>query len=298
MNMRLSIPSAPSPTIVQLKQGSPEWLDYRRTMRNASETAAVLGASPWMTPYQLWLLKTGRAQPKVTAAMQHGTDMEATAREAYERLTGIVMQPLVMRDGPYSASLDGCTLDGDLILEIKCPYKGQASALWNDAVVGKTPEHYMLQVMHQLMVSGAKSAHLYVFDGASAQLLEIQPDEAVMQRIRDGWDAFQVYLDTDTPPPLTDADTVVRDDLAWVEAAQGFAQAKRASDLADEAVAMVRESLLALAKHPKEQGAGVLVTRYWKAGNVDYKRVPELKGINLDAYRGKLREEVRVTTMV
>ncbi|MBK9440817.1 MAG: YqaJ viral recombinase family protein [Comamonadaceae bacterium] len=293
MNALTSMPTIP--TVVQLKQGSQAWLDYRRTMRNASETAAVLGVSPWCTPYQLWLLKTGRAETKVTAAMQHGTDMEATAREAYERVTGIVMQPLVMRDGPYSASLDGCALDGDLILEIKCPYKGQASALWNDAVAGRTPEYYMLQVMHQLMVSGATFAHLYVFDGANAQLLEIQRDESVMQRIRDGWDAFQVYLDTDTPPPLTDADVVQRDDAGWVAAAAAFTSAKLAADLADQAVATARDALVAPAKHPKEQGAGVSVTRYWKAGAVNYKAVPELKGVNLEKFRGKLREEVRVT---
>jgi hypothetical protein len=37
------------------------------------------------------------------------------------------------------------------------------------------------------------------------------------------------------------------------------------------------------------------VTRFWKQGNVDYKRVPELQGVNLDPYRGKAREEVRVS---
>ena len=37
------------------------------------------------------------------------------------------------------------------------------------------------------------------------------------------------------------------------------------------------------------------VTRYWKPGNVDYKRVVELKGVDLELYRGKGREEVRVT---
>jgi predicted phage-related endonuclease len=69
--------------IVLLAQGSQAWLDYRLKMRNASETAAVLGESPWMTPYQLWLLKTGRSTTKATAAMQHGTDMEPAARAAY-----------------------------------------------------------------------------------------------------------------------------------------------------------------------------------------------------------------------
>ena len=36
------------------------------------------------------------------------------------------------------------------------------------------------------------------------------------------------------------------------------------------------------------------MTRYWKAGNVDYKRVPALTGLDLALYRGKAREEVRV----
>jgi hypothetical protein len=42
----------------------------------------------------------------------------------------------------------------------------------------------------------------------------------------------------------------------------------------------------------------VSVTRYWKAGNVDYKRVVELKGVDLERYRGKGREEVRVSAMM
>jgi hypothetical protein len=39
----------------------------------------------------------------------------------------------------------------------------------------------------------------------------------------------------------------------------------------------------------------VSVTRFWKAGNVDYKKVVELKGIDLEAYRGTAREEVRLS---
>jgi hypothetical protein len=53
---------------------------------------------------------------------------------------------------------------------------------------------------------------------------------------------------------------------------------------------------VALAGHPREQGAGVCVTRFWKAGAVDYKRVVELRGVVIEQYRGKGREEVRVTT--
>jgi hypothetical protein len=38
-------------------------------------------------------------------------------------------------------------------------------------------------------------------------------------------------------------------------------------------------------------------TRFLKAGSVDYKKVVELKGVDLEKYRGNAREEVRVTAM-
>jgi putative phage-type endonuclease len=126
-------------TIVKLVQGSPEWHEHRQHHRNASETPAVLGLSPWTTPYQLWQIKTGRTpQPDITAAMAHGTQMEPLAREAYEKLTGHVMQPLVLVDGEYSASLDGITLDGMLVLEVKCP-KSKESKILSEAKAGRVP---------------------------------------------------------------------------------------------------------------------------------------------------------------
>lgn len=295
MNAIVSIPSHSCAKIIHLAQGSPEWLAYRLAKRNTSESAAVLGLSPWTTPYQLWLQKTGRSTQAVSFVMQRGTDLEPAARLAYEKQIGLVMQPLVLEAGAYSASLDGMTLEGDLILEIKCPMRGSRSDLWQDVSAGVVPEQYLVQVHHQLMVSGAAQAHLWVFDSHRGVLHAVERDDGWMQRIRDGWDSFQPFLDGDTPPPLSDADTVVRSDAAWAQAAGSYARAKKVAEGAAEALEQARQGLVALAQHPREHGAGFSVTRYWKTGNVDYKRVKELRGVNLDAYRGKAREEVRVT---
>lgn len=284
-----------SAAIVQLVQGSPEWLAYRLSRRNASESAAVLGLSPWMTPYQLWLSKTGRMETRVTHAMQRGTELEPLARGAYEDQTGLVMQPLVLEADGYSASLDGMTLEGDLILEIKCPLRGTRSELWQDVLEGKVPEHYLVQVQHQLMVCGAALAHLWVYDGHQGILHAIERDEDLMAHICAGWDAFQPFMDNDTPPPLTEADTAIRNDTAWTQAATAYTEAKRQADEMGDRLEAARQSLLALAQHPKESGGGVSVTRYWKQGNVDYKRIPALQGLDLSPYRGKARQEVRVT---
>src|SRR5688572_26265226 len=144
--------------ILKLVQGTPEWLEHRRQYRNASETPAVMGVSPWVTPYQLWLERTGRAQPKVNAAMIRGAELEAAARAAYERLTGNFVEPLVMVDGEYSASLDGITLDGQTVLEVKAPFQGRSSQAWQCATAGEVPEPYFYQLQHQLMVAGASVA--------------------------------------------------------------------------------------------------------------------------------------------
>ena len=86
-----------------------------------------------------------------------------------------------------------------------------------------------------------------------------------------------------------------RDDEVWAKAAQAFAAAKQAAQVSDETLESARVALVALARHPRETGGGVAVTRFWKTGSVDYKKVVELKGVDLERYRGKAREEVRVT---
>lgn len=284
-----------SAQVIQIVQGTPEWHAHRRGLRNASETPAVLGISPWMTPYQLWLAKTGRSTPEPNEAMRRGTSLEPLARHAYEVETGHVMQPLVLQDGEYAASLDGVTLDGELIVEIKCPYKGQASSLWQAIEAGEVPEHYRMQVQHQLMVSGAALAHLWVFDGKVGLLREIKPEPQAVEVIRAGWGAFVPYLVGDTPPPLGERDTRERKDAAWQQAAAAFLTVKREADDAASRLEAARTALAGLASHPKEVGAGVAVTRFWKAGSVDYKKVPQLKAVDLAAYRGPAREEVRVS---
>jgi putative phage-type endonuclease len=281
--------------ILKVVQGSNEWHAHRAEHRNASETPAVLGVSPWVTPYQLWLQRTGRAVTEVNPAMVRGTQLEPAAREAYERLTGNVMEPLVLVEGDYSASLDGITLDGALILEIKCPFNGRESDLWKDATRGNLPEHYRWQVQHQLMVAGAALAHVYVFDGTQGILVEEKPRRDDWRVIAEGWDDFMRLIAEDKAPPFGDRDTVQRTDAEWTMAAKTFVAAKEAVEAATARLEAARSALTGLTSHTSEKGAGVAVARFWKAGSIDYKQVPELAGVDLEKYRAPSREEVRVS---
>ncbi|MFO1413350.1 MAG: YqaJ viral recombinase family protein [Burkholderiales bacterium] len=284
-------------TIVKLVQGTPEWHEHRRKHRNASETPAVLGVSPWQTAYQLWTIKTGRApQPEVTAAMAHGTKLEPIAREAYELQTGHLMEPLVLVDGDYSASLDGMTLDGRLILEIKCP-KSRDSKLMAEAKAGRVPVYVYWQIQTQLFVSHAELAHLFVYDGTGGILLEQRPEAAAWDTICQDWDQFMRHVRDDQAPPLTERDTLLRSDEAWVSAAQEYLASKRHADEAAAALDVSKLRLMSLAKHTSEQGGGVAVTRYWKSGVIDYKKIPELTDVDLDRYRALGRDETRITVL-
>lgn len=285
------------PKIITLVQGSPEWHAHRAVHRNASEAAAVMGENPWMTPYQLWMIRTKRAIQPITPPMRHGTQLEPSARAAYEALTGNVVQPLVLVSEQYSASLDGLTLDGRLMIEIKCPYTGRKSALWKEASEASVPRHYWWQLQHQLMVSEAEEAHFFVFDGTGGLLNTVHPDKSAWRALREAWDRFMSCLRHDIPPELTERDSQTRSDPEWVQAAESYLSLKEASDNLDTELETAKARLIALAEHPSVSGAGVKVTRFWKQGTVDYKRVPALQGVDLDSYRGKGRLEVRVNVV-
>jgi len=209
-------------------------------------------------------------------------------------MTGQIMEPLVLSAGEYSASLDGITLDSSLVLEIKCPMKGRESDLWQAVAAGTVPEYYGWQIEHQLMVSGAKLAHLWVFDGAEGLLIEVPAQPERWPEIRAAWDGFMKCLDTDTPPPLTDRDSRTREDLAWRDAAQKHLAARMQSEAAAAALDEAKAALVALTSHPSESGCGVSVTKFWKRGAVDYKKIPALKGLDLEEYRGASRMETRI----
>jgi putative phage-type endonuclease len=283
-------------TIVRMAQGSPEWHEHRRKYRNASETAVVLGLSPWLTPYQLWQVKLGLLVPEVTPAMRRGSELEPAARAAYERQTGRVMQPLVVVDGEYSASLDGMTFRGERIVEIKCPIRGKESTLWNTVGAGRLPEHYQVQVQHQLMVTKAEAADVFVFDGAEGILLEVASDANTWPRIHECWDKFAAFVTSKTAPPLSKGDVRERSDSDWNAAATHYLETKLFADQAQNALAEAKEILVALTSHTSETGGGVTVTRYWKQGAIEYRKIAELKALDLEQYRGAPREETRITT--
>lgn len=181
--------------IIDLEQGSQEWVAWRATKKMSSESSALLRCSPWTprNPYELWEVKSGRREVPVTPAMARGSALEATARALYEIERRDLMVPYVGEgEDEYAASLDGLSWDGTRILEVKCPWKGSASDLWARAARGHVPKHYQIQVQVELMVTGAEHCDFAVYAGDAHRLtiIEVRPDPAIQARIHAAWEAF------------------------------------------------------------------------------------------------------------
>src|SRR5262245_36014136 len=112
----------------ELQQGSIEWLTIRKTTLGGSEVACLMGASPFKNFQRLWEGRTGRfvEVPQNTDAMERGNRLEPVAREDYSKRFNRNVEQLCMRH-PHPdfefmwTSLDGITIERDLILEIKAP---------------------------------------------------------------------------------------------------------------------------------------------------------------------------------
>jgi hypothetical protein len=180
------------------------------------------------------------------------------------------------------------------LIKVKCPLSGRDSTLWKTVEAGRLPEHYQVQVQHQLMVTKAAVADVFVFDVANGILLEVAPDAGSWPRIHEAWDAFIRCVMEERAPPLTDRDTRARDDPDWLSAASKYLELRSAHDELSAKLDEAKTRPVGLASHTREQGGGLSVTRLWKRGNIDYKRVPVLATIDLELYRGATHEEIRV----
>lgn len=77
----------------------------------------------------------------------------------------------------------------------------------------------------------------------------------------------------------------VRDDAAWRRAAQKWIDTNAAAESAEAEAKKARAKLVALAGDASAEGAGVRVAYYFQGGGIDYGRIPELSGLDLDPYR-------------
>lgn len=178
--------------IINLTQGSKEWLEYRKNHRNASEIGAVMNVG-FIKPYELALQKFHNKECFVTQKMKNGIINEQLGRD-YLNKQGYNFKPYVLeweQNNAYSCSLDGFDIKKNVICEIKNSLHEKNYIKTNKKISDK----YYYQVQQQLMISGASKCIFCVINLNDSfeweyQTLEILPDEKAFNEICKAWDNF------------------------------------------------------------------------------------------------------------
>lgn len=181
-------------TIVALRQGTSEWLDWRNQGVGASDAPAIMGENPWKSAERLLREKLEDRRCPPNAAMARGTALEPVARRQFERLTGVNVAPaclLSTRSSWLRASVDGLARDGGTVVEIKC---GE-SVYRHSSTTRTVPGYYYGQLQHILAVTGLPEIDYFCFLPERPEVhLRIPRDDDYIERLLEIEAAFWAKL--------------------------------------------------------------------------------------------------------
>lgn len=191
------------------------WLKERRSGIGASDSAVVLGLSPFKTPYELWAEKVGvlEQEDEPNEAMEFGIRLEKPIGEAFEARTGRPVWPWeefkIVRHEKYPWMLctpdakqyygPGHDDDNDIgLLQIKTT-SAFNSREWEDG----PPLYYQVQVQHELFVTGWKWGSLVVLiGGQKLRYWDIEPNPAFIEALLPKLERFWRAVEEGDPPPV------------------------------------------------------------------------------------------------
>ena len=158
-------------TIVELKQGTRRWLEWRHQGIGASDAPTIMGENPWKSAPELLHEKCGPVRRAVqNEAMARGTRLEPEARRRYVARTGNNVKPACLQSvqhGWLRASVDGIVASGTAIVEIKC---GE-SVYRNTSRSRCVPDYYYGQLQHILAITGLASLDFWCYLPGRPELL-------------------------------------------------------------------------------------------------------------------------------
>jgi len=263
----------------------------RRDFIGASDVPIIMGESPWCTPLQLYEKKLGLLDQVVTTAMARGTQMEEEARQELCRLTGIEMQPHRMfsnRTPCMMANYDARGIFNQQICEIKCPV--------NPDYPEKVPEKYYGQLQSQMYVAQVEEMMYFTYHPLGSKLIWCAADPEYQKKMVDKVLEFHARLQQFDPPEPTDKDYDQRQDDVWNDLAEKYKYLLSTSKEMDRQLEECKASLIAQAKDRSTMGAGIKVCKMTRKGNIDYSKIIEIRGVDLEKYRKNTTNCWRITT--
>jgi len=264
--------------IIELEQGSQEWIEWRKGKVTASELPIIMGKSPWLSAYELWQQKLGFiGGMKDNYAMQRGRELEPIVRDLVNKDLKANFVPMVIEHDEIewaAASLDGIDEEIGAILEIKCPGLADHKL----AEEGKVPEKYRAQIQWQLFCSNMDHAYYasyYNPDRKSENPLEIfiveRDEEYMVQELMvKAADFYQCMIEM-IEPEMTPDDFVQITDPDFENSAREWKAANEMLKFYKEKEAFFKEKLIKHTDDSNCRGFGLKLQRVKREGSVDWK---------------------------
>ncbi|MDC8446064.1 MAG: YqaJ viral recombinase family protein [Nitrosomonas sp.] len=195
----------------------------RSSYIGSSDASAILGVSPWKSPFALYQEKIGEWKEEITTVKQKQFNrgkkfepmiLEILVEELEERGHDIEViatnERLRDTELPFLASESDMVLrvDGEVISAEAKSVNGFAAKLWGEPETDDFPIYYQCQTMHDLMVKRRNKCVVAALIGTDDLRIHwIERDEEIIQAIRskeiDFWDRIQRR---DPPEPTSPED--------------------------------------------------------------------------------------------
>lgn len=217
---------------------NPVWHELRRTAVTASEIAAVLGISPWESPFSLYWRKVNGWQTEATEGMSTGTRLEpaiadwwADTQDPHENLAVVraglyahpdrpwqlatpdrlICLPCPECDGAGTYASPGGRLTfvcpdcegkaGPLVALLECKWTGSWDG-WGDPGTDDIPVYYRAQGLQQADVLGVDEVHFAVLGPGGFRAYLVRRDERDLRVMRTAGEAFAARLAAEDPPDV------------------------------------------------------------------------------------------------
>lgn len=199
--------------------GTQEWLEARKFVAGrvpdivfgASDSGALLGVSPYVSPLDLYCRKLGLTDDDDNLAMAAGRALEPVVMDAYRKETGCEVEtglPMYFSSSiyPVAATPDGIRPDG-ILVEAKTTsgmrYKGDTADETEFGLEGtdQVPLEYLAQCQHQMFVMEAGIVEMPVlFDNRKLRIYRIERNETIIKQILDAAAEMADRIRNEDPP--------------------------------------------------------------------------------------------------
>lgn len=204
-----------------------EWLAARRDGIGASEIAAVLGISPWESPFSLYWRKVNGWAVDINDEMSAGTRAEPVIADWFaDQHPEFVAYPsglyasrerpwqlatpdrLVLtecehwRDDPHSSYPCAACHHREPVALVECKYVVHGWDGWGEPGTDEIPVHYRAQGLWQADVMGVDEVYFAAWHGATFREYLVRRDETDLRMMREAGRRFMQRIEDDDPPSV------------------------------------------------------------------------------------------------